>query len=119
MAEQERTPPPDTPEAGPQLGDFLHEMNTPIQYLGLNLSFLQHGCRRLSRVLEAHHAAMGAYPQEVREHLLRVEGELDLPFLRDELPKVLAESLEGLATVSRILAALHYANAGKGESHAS
>jgi len=48
-----------------------------------------------------------------------VEGELDLPFLQDELPKVLAESLEGLATVSRILAAMHHANAGRGESHAS
>ncbi|GEM_PF-6681982 len=113
MAQQERPTPKDSPEPGPHLmGAFIGEMSTPVQYLGLNLSFLRHGCHRLLRVLEAHHAAMGDYPPEVAERLLRVEGELDLPFLSDELPKVLAESVEGLAIVSRILEAMHRANEG-------
>ncbi|BDU74071.1 hypothetical protein [Mesoterricola silvestris] len=116
MAEPERPNPPDHPEASLRLmGDFLQEVQTPLQYLGLNLSFLQHGCHRLARVLEAHHGAMGAYPPEVAERLRRVEEELDLPFLQDELPKVLAESMEGLATVTRIVAAMHAVNPGKGE----
>jgi len=111
MAQQERPTPTEPPEPGPHLmGTFIREMNTPIQCLGLNLSFLRHGYQRLLRVLEAHNAAAGAYPPEVAERLARVEGELDLPFLRDELPKVLAETLEGLATISRVLEAMHRAN---------
>lgn len=120
MTEEQRTPPRNLSETGfPPIEDLLHEMNTPVQYLAVNLGFLKHGCQRLARALDAHHAAMNAYPGEVAERLGRVEGELDLEFLNEEIPKVLDESLEGLATVARILAAMQLVNVGREAPDAS
>ncbi|GEM_PF-3703144 len=93
---------------------IAHEMNTPIQFLGINLGFLRHSFDRLSRLLKAHQNAMRAYPPEVAERLRRVETEMDMDFLEAETPKVLAESMEGLAKVSQIVGAIQeLASAGK------
>ncbi|BDU77910.1 PAS domain-containing protein [Mesoterricola sediminis] len=106
--------------AGPRVASLqglvqglAQEMHTPVQFLGINLGFLRHAFGRFERGLEAVQAAACDLPEHRRVILARMEEDLDLAFLRAEVPSVLGECLEGLAKVAQAAAALkHLAGAG-------
>lgn len=71
-----------------------HEINTPAQYVGDNIRFLQEGCRDLLGLL--------------RETVARPDrtGEVDTQYLMDEIPRAIDESLEGVDRITTIVKAL-------------
>jgi signal transduction histidine kinase len=80
-----------------------HEINTPVQYLSDNSRFLAESfgdllvvIDRLEQIARAEHA------DDVDAFLERA----DLEFLRDEIPKALEQSHEGLTRVSEIVRAM-------------
>ncbi len=87
---------------------IAHEINTPIQYIGDNATFLQGAFRDLVGVLEAYEggrreAAGGA------AHLAEIEsaiGKADLDYLRVEVPRSIEQTLEGVARVANIVRAM-------------
>jgi len=79
---------------------IAHEINTPTQYIGDNTKFLAEACRDVFKVLDAH--AAGAAPEALR----KLQEEADLPFLRDEIPKAIEQTLEGIARVTKIVRAM-------------
>lgn len=83
-----------------------HEMNTPVQFLGINLGFLRHAYGRFDRFMDTAQAFAAEAPEAAQAELRHLEEEMDLEFLRGEVPKVLAECLEGLGKVARIASAL-------------
>jgi signal transduction histidine kinase len=100
---------------------IAHELNTPIQFVGDNTHFLQDAFTDLAKVLTKYRqlregvAKAGVGPtlvEEVRE----VEEAADLGYLLEEIPKALAQSLEGVSRVATIVHAMkEFAHPDRGE----
>ncbi|MEZ5935857.1 MAG: ATP-binding protein [Alphaproteobacteria bacterium] len=109
---------------GTMAGGVAHEINTPVQYIGDNINYLRDGVGDLLSLLAAYRdlaarldadSAAAAPLQQVR----RLEVELDLDFLMDEIPEAIAQAGEGLARVSTIVQAVkQFAHPGSREGQA-
>jgi PAS domain S-box-containing protein len=90
---------------------IAHEINTPIQYIGDNTSFLGGTLPDLLACLEAQRRfllelqARQALPAEAAA-VLALINRLDLDYLADEMPKAIRQTLDGLARVARIVSAM-------------
>ena len=90
---------------------IAHEINTPIQYVGDSITFLQQAVGDCRSLLESYQEALrrvvqGASATEELEQLRRTEHSLDLPFLREEVPKAFDRTLEGVGRVAQIVRAM-------------
>ncbi len=66
---------------------IAHEINTPIQYVGDSVYFLRDAVADVERLLVACREAAGEHPA-----LDALAAEVDLAFLRDEIPKAFART---------------------------
>ncbi len=89
---------------------IAHEINTPIQYIGDNARFLDQAFRDLAPFVDSHvriENALRKSPEpELAEELARVLVEADVDYLRDEVPKAIAQLSEGVEQVARIVRAM-------------
>ncbi len=90
---------------------IAHEINTPIQFVGDNVRFLRDCFASLkdlwSKIGELRDAAAsGQARPDLAAQIRRVEQDLDLPFLAEEIPKALAQTLEGVERVATIVRAM-------------
>jgi PAS domain S-box-containing protein len=88
-----------------------HEINTPAQFVADNLRFLAtswHDLRRYLAAVEDLRTRLAPLPEFKADlaALDEVAGEIELPFLQEELPRCLEQSLEGMARMARIVGAL-------------
>ncbi len=90
---------------------IAHEINTPIQYVADNTTFLQEAFGNLSRLLGCYEQLLeaarsgGVTPEVVQS----VEGAIrasDLPFLEREIPESIRQCLEGVGRVAQIVRAM-------------
>ena len=74
---------------------IAHEINTPTQFVGDNISFLNDAFRDVLVIMEQLLAAQPNFkaPDDV----------MDLDFLREEIPGALKQSVEGLERVAKIV----------------
>ena len=80
-----------------------HEINNPVGFVNSNLSSLQRYVGDLLRMLSAYEAAEAALPATSQATIAQVKEEVDMAFLRDDVNDLLAESLDGLKRVTRIV----------------
>lgn len=81
---------------------IAHEINTPIQYIGDNLSFLESAYAELTHALK-----------QRAEPTTSTGSDSDLEFLMEEVPKALTQSREGVARVAEIVSAMkRFSHAG-------
>lgn len=82
-----------------------HEINNPIGYVHSNIGALEDYIEDLFRVIDAYAAAelQPANDPERRAQLERIKKELDLHFLREDIPALLGESKEGISRVRKIV----------------
>jgi PAS domain S-box-containing protein len=90
---------------------IAHEINTPIQYIGSNISFLSESFNQLfetNNIYKAlmHRALSGEDISREIEEVTRHIEELDLQFLLEEIPHAVSESLSGINQVSSIIKAM-------------
>ncbi len=84
---------------------IAHEINTPIQYVGDNLRFFDASIGSIDKACHAMRDALaegGASP----ELLAKVEAvlqEADVPYLMEELPAAVRQSLDGVEHVAKIV----------------
>jgi len=74
---------------------IAHEINTPIQFLSMNLRFLQRTYAQIQLVLA-----------KVPRESLPTDGSIDLEWIEEETPKVLLDSMEGIDRVAKIVRAM-------------
>ena len=81
-----------------------HEINNPVGYLFSNFSSLERYLGDLFRMLEAYESAeqeLAGSPAAARLAALRTEIELD--YLKEDVPTLMAESREGIVRVRKIV----------------
>jgi PAS domain S-box-containing protein len=90
---------------------IAHEINTPTQYVSDNITFLRDSWQELDQLLEmvsklSTALEAGASAQDQVAILGRTAEQVDLLYLRKEIPKSIAQSLEGLRKVAMIVRAM-------------
>jgi PAS domain S-box-containing protein len=90
---------------------IAHEINTPIQYVGDSVLFLQSAQLDLGKLRNAYREAVacmarGECPEGVLSGLTELESGLDLDFLLTEIPKAFERTLEGVERVAAIVRAM-------------
>ncbi len=101
---------------------IAHEINTPIQFIGSNLSFLRESFDDLLQLIAGYgrlKEAVNGLPQfkEVLGEIEELEGQADLEYLHDETPKAFDQTMGGVERVSKMVLGLKgFAHAGASEA---
>jgi PAS domain S-box-containing protein len=82
---------------------IAHEINTPMQFIGDNTRFLSESFTALTAALASLRLVAERCDADAVTQALRAD---DLPYLLEESPKAIAQSLEGIERVSRIVKAM-------------
>jgi PAS domain S-box-containing protein len=90
---------------------IAHEINTPIQFIGDNVTFLAEGFRALAALVSAYQAAIdpNGPPRSHAERLAELRAATDaadLEYLLEEVPAAVAQTLEGVERVATIVRAM-------------
>ncbi len=90
---------------------IAHEINTPTQYVGDNIRFLEDSFADLDAVIDAlsavHEAAKnGPVPPELITKAEEALEDADLEYLREEIPQAIRQSLDGVERVATIVRAM-------------
>ena len=90
---------------------IAHEINTPTQYVGDNTRFLQDAFADLAVVLSGYQrllvaAGNGPIPPALLAQAKEAAEKADLDYLLTEIPTAIAQSLEGVTRVSKIVRAM-------------
>jgi len=90
---------------------IAHEINTPVQYVRDNMTFIQESFNGVTLVLDASSRLVEAIQnngpetdmKKAVEDLAAAMEDADLSYLTEEIPLALEQSLDGLGKVSRIV----------------
>ena len=88
-----------------------HEINTPTQYVGDNIRFLEESWKKVNPLLRLigrlpPPAAGNALSPELAAELHAAGAEAEINYLVNEVPKALTQSLDGVERVSQIVKAM-------------
>ena len=90
---------------------IAHEINTPTQYVGDNTRFMQDSYQDLRKLLEKYQALLlavkeGGDGQRAMTEVEETIREIDLPYLIEEIPRAIQQTLEGVERVTKIVRAM-------------
>ena len=90
---------------------IAHEINTPIQFIGNNVQFLQGAFDDIGGLLDLYEKLTVAIKDqaETTEIVAQIEQQselADLPFLREEFPGAIEQTMEGTERVATIVRAM-------------
>jgi PAS domain S-box-containing protein len=80
-----------------------HEINNPIGFVNSNLSTLQEYVDGMLRLLAAYERIEDTLVNEALQDITHLKQEIDIGYLRGDIGNLLAESLDGLQRVRRIV----------------
>lgn len=89
---------------------IAHEINTPIQFIGDNTHFFDDAVKGLFDLIEHYRQITHCQKQdkecEKLKNAFEKEKEVDLDFFKEEIPKAIEQTKEGVERVSRIVSAM-------------
>jgi PAS domain S-box-containing protein len=100
---------------------IAHEINTPTQFVGDNARFLNDSFAQLREIVGRYRGLLaavrrGPVPDETMHGVEEAEKTADLDYLMEEVPKALAQSIEGIERIARIVRAMkEFAHPDTGE----
>jgi PAS domain S-box-containing protein len=105
---------------------IAHEINTPVQFIGSNISFMGESFQDLLKVLKAYRKLGEVVQKEPYCHALlqeiaEIEESADIDYLEEEIPKAFEQTLHGVKQVTDLVQGLKgFAHSGtEGEKVAS
>ena len=90
---------------------IAHEINTPMQYIGDNTRFLEEGFASLEQILLLYDQLMDGFragipTDDLVRKIRNIRNEMDLDYLRQDIPNAIKQSLDGIDSVSSIVRAM-------------
>lgn len=85
---------------------IAHEINTPVQFVGDNLRFLAGSFDDIEKLLALTSEPKPVSSSEFLAERQRLEQDLNLDFIRSEIPEAIEQSLSGIERVSSIVQAM-------------
>lgn len=85
---------------------IAHEINTPTQYIGTNIDFIDESIREITALIGRIEEITNTAPEEIKDALYKALGEADWKYLAEELPQAVAQSRDGIKRVSSIVLAM-------------
>ena len=90
---------------------IAHEINTPIQFVGDNIRFMQDSVNDLLNIIGNYRTLISECEEGEKTKLAsekgrQIEEETDLGFLEDEMPQAIEQSLDGVNRVATIVRAM-------------
>ncbi len=88
---------------------IAHEINNPLAYVANNLAVLQRDFKGLVAILDAYEAnrsALAATAADAAAHIAVLAEDLDLPYVRQNLDRVLTRTRDGVQRVTNIVQGL-------------
>jgi len=91
---------------------IAHEINTPTQYLGSNISFLGEAFKDIDTLVSGYdqlfvgESKKGHFNDTLMHGIEQVKQQVDWEYLKNEIPQAIDQSLEGIAKVSSIVLAM-------------
>ncbi len=90
---------------------IAHEINTPTQYIGDNIRFLEEGFNEIISLIQSCDSLYEETTTPAESHKMLAElhskvQDTDLDFLTQEIPEAIKHSLEGVKTVAEIVKAM-------------
>lgn len=90
---------------------IAHEINTPIQYIGTNLSFMEEAFADLSQLLRHYQNLLLAVQQQgnTQSHadtIVEYTEAMDLPYLIEEIPQAIQQAKVGVERVRKLVLAM-------------
>lgn len=86
---------------GTLAGGIAHEINTPVQYVGDNITFMKEGIASLLDLARAVETAQGDWQATAAK-----AKSLDLDFMEVELPAAASQALDGTGHIAKIVQAI-------------
>jgi two-component system, NtrC family, sensor kinase len=83
-----------------------HEINTPIQYIGDSVYFIQSAFADIDAVHQRYEALLAAQSESVRAAMDEARAAADLPELREEVPRACERAIDGVNRVATIVRAM-------------
>lgn len=80
-----------------------HEINNPVGYVYANLGSLAHYLEGLLRLVDAYEASETQFQGAALEAIGQLKRDIELDYMRDDLPSLLHESREGVGRVRQIV----------------
>jgi len=91
-------------------GGIAHEINTPIQFIGDNVRFLQESFTTTVKLLDAYRRCLFGEGEMSRAERVAVAEEAergaDVSFLTEEVPQAASETIDGVQRVASIVKAM-------------
>ncbi len=100
---------------------IAHEINTPMQFIGDNTRFLHESFQDIEEIFIAYDELVTTINDKdktdtIISDLKLLANELDLEYLREEIPKSITQSLEGVDRIAGIVKAMkHFSHPGKSD----
>jgi len=90
---------------------IAHEINTPTQYVGDNIRFLQESFTDMTALLQKHEQLLarsrqGGVTTDIISEVEETKKEIDIDYLLDEIPQSICQTIEGVERVSQIVRAM-------------
>lgn len=104
---------------------IAHEINTPAQFVGDNTRFLDESFGELEKMHLLHDRLLdrlkeGAPTGDLVKSIADMHDEIDLDFIRKEIPNAINQSLEGIGRISKIVRSMkEFSHPGTDEKQTS
>ena len=85
---------------------IAHEINTPAQFIGTNIDFLQEANRDISEFMNRIQEIAQNAPQEISKTINSAMDKMDWGYLAEEVPLAISQSHEGVKRVTSIIRAM-------------
>lgn len=82
---------------------IAHEINTPIQFIGDSLRFIQEAANDLQKASIEYSELIDTNQPEIKQKLLSINKNYDLDYLLDRLPESIDRAISGVDRVSTIV----------------
>ena len=105
---------------------IAHEINTPIQFVGDNINFVQEEVENLFKVVREYKVLLNQCASEGLDPLVAVvegeklEGEVDYSFIEEEFPVTFKQTTDGIERIAKIVMAMkNFSHMGRNEKDTS